>query len=68
MTYSLDYRWRIISLLHVYDLDIDFLSDVFGPKRQSILRWYQLFREKGLVEENNQVANRQSRWPQEVLV
>ncbi|KAG7363506.1 transposase [Nitzschia inconspicua] len=67
MTYSLDFRWRIVSLLHVYDLDVDFLSDVFGPKRRTIHRWYQLFREKGVVEEQDKVPMKKSRWPEDVL-
>ncbi|KAG7365536.1 transposase [Nitzschia inconspicua] len=68
MTYSLDFRWRIVSLIHVYDIDCDFLSDVFGPKRRTIHRWYEIFRERGLVEENNQVPPiRTSSWPEEVL-
>ena len=29
MTYSADIRWRIVSLIHVYDIDIDFISKFF---------------------------------------
>jgi len=67
MTFSLDYRWRIVSLLHVYDLDINFLSELFGPKRRTILRWYKLFKERGVVEENKIGQESKSRWPLEVL-
>ena len=37
MTYSADFRWRIVSLMHVCDVDVSFLVDVFGPKRRTIL-------------------------------
>ena len=67
MAYTVDYRWRIVSLMHVYDLDVAFLSDIFGPKRRTILRWYSLFKRRGVVEENKRSDQRRSRWPEDVL-
>lgn len=66
MTYSDDIRWRIVGLMHVYDMDVSFLSDLFGPKVRTIQRWYQLFKERGVVRENRP-PNRRSRWPQYVV-
>ena len=34
--YSDDLSWRIVSLIHIYDVDKHFLSDIFGPKPRSI--------------------------------
>ena len=65
--YSLDFRWRIVSLLHIYDLEITFLSEIFGPKPPTIFRWYQLFQTTGTVVENAGNPVWQSRWPPEVL-
>ena len=39
MTYTLDFRWILdgdVSLIHVYNLDVSFLSDLFGPKQRTI--------------------------------
>lgn len=66
MTYSLDFRWRIVSLIHVYDIDVKYLSDIFGPKPRTIFRWYRLFLRKGVVEEKHHRAF-SSRWPDDVL-
>ena len=66
MTYSLDFRWRIVGLIHVYNLDVRFLGDVFGPKPRTIHRWYRLFLRKGVVEEKHH-RRASSRWPEEVL-
>ena len=63
--YSDEFRWRIVSLIHIYDLDVSFLSDIFGPNARSINRWYSTFRKKGNVC-NAAPAIRASRWPPEV--
>ena len=63
--YSDDIRWRIVSLIHIYDLEISFLSKIFGPTARSIRRWYKSFLRKGTVRENVP-ALRASRWPPEV--
>ena len=65
--YSDDLRWRIVSLIHIYDVEIPFLSDIFGPKPRSIQRWYNKFLRTGTVRDN--VPNlRESRWPREVVL
>ena len=65
--YSDDLRWRIVSLIHIYDVDIPFLSDIFGPKPRSIQRWYNKFLRTGTVRDN--VPNlKESRWPPEVVL
>eukprot|EP00644_Phytophthora_capsici_P009362 jgi/Phyca11/107405/e_gw1.13.449.1 len=66
MTYGADYRWRAISLMHVYGLDVDFISDIFGPKPRTIFRWYSLFLEKGVVHEDKP-PSKTARWPLAVL-
>ena len=68
MTYSADIRWRIVSLIHVYDIDINFISEFFGPKRRTILRWYGLFKAHGVVDyQRPGFDHRKSRWPPHVL-
>lgn len=66
MTYSADFRWRAVSLLHVYGLEIEYISDVLGPRPRTIKRWYQLFLDKGVVHEDAPRA-RTARWPPAVL-
>ena len=66
MVYSIDFRWRIVSLIHIYNLDLNFLSDLFGPKPRSIRRWYLLFNTRGVVESTHATA-RSARWPNDVL-
>ena len=66
MVYSEDLRWRIVSLIHIYDIEIDFLSDLFGPNPRSIRQWYNKFLKAGTVRDNVQ-SLRASRWPMEVL-
>ena len=50
--YSDDFRWRIVSLIHIYDIDPHFLSDVFGPNPRSIQRWYKKFLKTGTIRDN----------------
>ena len=66
MVYSIDFRWRIVSLIHIYNLDLTFLSDLFGPKPRSIPQWYLLFSTRGVVEATHATA-RSARWPNDVL-
>ena len=65
--YSDDLRWRIVSLIHIYDIDLHFISDIFGPKPRSIQRWYKKFLKTGTVRDNVP-AVRASRWPPDVIV
>ena len=67
MVYSEDLRWRIVSLIHIYDIEISFLSDLFGPHARSIRQWYDKFLKTGTVRDNHQPSLRASRWPMEVL-
>jgi len=64
--YSDDMRWRIIVMIHVYGIDVKFLSEIFGPSPRSIQRWYKKFLKTGNVRDNKPVK-RKSRWPPEVL-
>ena len=63
--YLYDLRWRIVLLIHVYDLDAAFLSDTFGPTARSITRWYNRFLRTGTVEDG-QRSIKKSRWPADV--
>ena len=67
MVYSLDFCWRIVMLVHVYGLELAFVSDLFGPKPRTISRWYALFRTKGVVQEDSP-PRFSSRWPPDVVV
>ena len=51
MTYSDDLRWRIVSLIHIYNIDLDYTSTLFGPDKTIIQRWYCLFLNPGYWEE-----------------
>ena len=66
MVYSEDLRWRIVSLIHIYDIETDFLSDLFGPTPRTIRQWYNKFLKAGTVRDDAQ-SLRASRWPMEVL-
>jgi len=58
--------WRIVSLIHVYGIDIQFLSDIFGPNPRSIQRWYKKFQKTRTVRDNKP-ASKRSRWSDDVL-
>ena len=64
--YGSQIRWRIVTLIHIYDMEIPFLSDLFGPNKRSIQRWYKRFTLTGSVEDNPRVV-KESRWPREVV-
>ena len=66
MVYLEDLRWRIVTLVHIYGLNVHFISDLFGPKVCTIRWWYLLFCMKGIVLENTEPV-RKSRWPKAVL-
>ncbi|OWY94907.1 hypothetical protein PHMEG_00035231 [Phytophthora megakarya] len=66
MTCTTDFRWCAVSLMHVYGLDVEFISDIFGPIPRTIFRWYSLLLDKGVVEEANPPI-KTARWPAEVL-
>lgn len=51
MTYSDDFRWRAVALMHVYDVSSLYVSEIFGPKQRALRRWYALFLERGIVNE-----------------
>lgn len=66
MVYSEDLRWRIVSLIHICDLDVAFLSDLFGPNPRSIQRWYARFLKTGTVRDTLR-SRKASRWPTHVV-
>ncbi|KAF4149444.1 hypothetical protein GN958_ATG01416 [Phytophthora infestans] len=49
MTYSDKFRWRTLALMHVYDVSSVNVTELFGPKQQTLCRWYALFLNKGIV-------------------
>lgn len=66
MTFSDDFRWRAVALLHLYKVPIVHVSEVFGPKQRTIRRWYSMFIKDGVVRED---ADKQKhcRWPADAL-
>ena len=50
--HSDDLRCRIVTLIHVYDIDPHFLSDLFGPNPRSTQRWHEMFLNAGTVRDN----------------
>ena len=46
--FSDDFRWRAVALLHVYGVNIEYVSDVLGPTVRSLQRWYELFLRAGV--------------------
>jgi len=49
-------------------MEVDFLSEIFGPGRRTIVRWYALFKEHGVVDyPRTGQDQRKSRWPPAVL-
>jgi hypothetical protein len=66
MTYSDEFRWRAVALIHVYGVPIPHVSALFGPKERTIRRWYALFFRKGVVRVQRDQAKR-TRWRPEVL-
>ena len=47
MTNSEDFRWRAVTLIHVYDVPVTTMSEIFGPKPRTIRRWYAMFLRDG---------------------
>ena len=66
MTHSADLRWRIVTLMHIYDIKVEFISELFGPNRRSIQRWYNRFEKTGNVRGNQRIM-KESRCPPDVL-
>lgn len=66
MTYSTDFRWRAVFLMHVYGVSVQYVSYIFGPKPRTLMRWYSLFLTRGVVEERSTRITT-SRWPAEVV-
>eukprot|EP00644_Phytophthora_capsici_P001948 jgi/Phyca11/107992/e_gw1.14.832.1 len=65
MTKSSDLRWRAVSLIHVYDVDIAHVASILGVSKRSVERWYGWFLNRGTVEGKGR-KHRTSRWPQHV--
>ena len=70
MTYSKDFRWRVVALVYIYGVPTNVISELLGPKPRSIQRWYSLFSRKGDVEvvtvEEREKKKTRQKWPQEV--
>ena len=66
MVSSVDFRWQIVSLIHMYNLDVEFPSELFGLTPRNIWRWYNLFKIHGVVEVHH-TSTKSARWPQDVL-
>ncbi|KAF4029729.1 hypothetical protein GN244_ATG18529 [Phytophthora infestans] len=66
MTYSSDFRWRAIFLMHVYGISVAYVSYIFGPKVRTLQRWYSLFLTAGVVQERKEKV-KTSRWSAEVV-
>ncbi|OWY93278.1 Transposase [Phytophthora megakarya] len=67
MIYSEDFRWRPVTLLHVYSIPIVHVSELLGPQLRSIPRWYALFLSDGVVSDKREHKERHNKWPPEVL-
>ena len=65
--YSDDLRWRIVSLIHIYDLEIKLLSELFGPNPRSIQRWYSRFLKTGSIDEKKVPQVKKSWWEPHIL-
>ncbi|DBA01082.1 TPA: hypothetical protein N0F65_001710 [Lagenidium giganteum] len=49
MTYSIDFCWRAIALIHVYSIPVSVVSSLLGPKPRTLSRWYALYLRYGTV-------------------
>ena len=65
--HSDDLRWRIVSLIHVCDVDVHFISNIFGNNPRRIQRWCKNFLKTGTTRDNLP-SIRSSRWPPEVII
>lgn len=65
MAFSDEFRWRAVALIHVYNIPIVHVSELFGPRVRTIRRWYALFLLKGIVNTKNE-RKKKPRWPPEV--
>ena len=66
MTYSSDFRWRAVSLIHIYGVSQSYVSEIFGPKLRTIRRLYKSFLTKGTVDDHS-TRERSARWPTNIL-
>ena len=64
--YSEDLRWRAVALRHIYDIDVQSISDILGAKPRTIRRWYKIFLSNGTVVVTRK-KEKTARWPNEVL-
>lgn len=51
MTYSTDFRWRVVFLMHVYGVSVQYVSHIFGPKPR-----YSLFLTMGVSDSHHNVG------------
>jgi transposase-like protein len=66
MTYSDEFRWRAVAVMHIYNIASLYVSELFGPKQRTLRRWYELFLKKGILNEKA-ACETSSRWPPEVI-
>lgn len=66
MTYSHDFRWRAVALVHVYGIEVQHVSELLGPRPRTVRRWYALFLRDGVVSVHRE-RTLCARWPQPVL-
>ncbi len=65
MTYSEDLRWRVISILYIYNAP-KVVAEVFGISESTTNRWFRRFKKEGRVS-IKQREEKSSRWPLEVI-
>lgn len=64
--YSVDLRWRAVTLIYIYNLRMHDVSAILGPNEISIKRWLAMFNAEGNVMPR-QRARKTSRWPEAVI-
>ncbi|KAE9345017.1 hypothetical protein PR003_g8167 [Phytophthora rubi] len=65
MTKPNDLRWREVTLVHVYDVEVAIVANVLGASKRSVQRWYEWLLSRGSVEGKGK-KQKSSRWSSEV--
>ena len=50
MTYSNDLKWRAVSLVYCYSLNVGEVSSILDVSERSITRWYNMFKKTGEIK------------------
>lgn len=61
MTYSEDLRWRVVSILYIYNAP-KVVAEVFGISITTANRWFKRFKAEGRVS-IKQREQKSPRWP-----